>query len=68
MIHGPVTKLEFQKVQLVLVSSRLQHGGVESDPLHAYCFRFGNVCGFPHTARGWEGRLRVRLGSLAWPT
>jgi hypothetical protein len=67
MVNGAVAGLQFRKGQLVLVSGGLQQGGVERDPLHRYPLRFGKVCGLPHTVRGQEGRLRVRLGSLAWP-
>jgi len=52
MVEGPVAEFQFQKDPLILISSRLQRGGVESDPLHGYSFRFGNACGFAHTARG----------------
>ena len=67
LVNGAVVELQFQQCQLVLVSGGLQQGGVERDPLHRYPLRFGKVCGLPHTVRGQEGRLRVRLGSLAWP-
>ncbi len=52
LVDGPVAEFQFQKDQLILISSRLQHGGVESDTLPGYSLRFGNVCGFAHTARG----------------
>ena len=33
-----------------------------------YPLRLGKAAPLPHTARGYEGRLRRRFGSLACPT